>query len=168
MNMLLRRECPCMSQINAMGRSLASDATMRLASKTVGLRNFEGVFHLRLRSQPASEQRELPHITPSGLSIGTILNTKYYRSTWASTLSLSRKSTSPRITHEEFDSLGCTRLDINTPRFYCLSSRDVIVSISQLFPAIVLHKIERYKKKPTRGNPSQRSISSSKSEYVYG
>jgi len=83
-------------------------------------------------------------MTPSGLSIGTILKTKLFLKYLAPSSSLIKYSNVPYIIKEAFDSPGWT-LEVKTiARLTAISSgRDVkfvIITISQSFPAIVLHK----------------------------
>jgi hypothetical protein len=56
-------------------------------------------------------------MTPSGLSIGIILNTKLSLSSLASLQSLIKKSMTPFIIQLLFDSPGCTLALIITPFF---------------------------------------------------
>ena len=104
-----------------------------------------GFIQSLFKSFPASPQRWLPRITPSGLSIGTILKIRFCRRVTATSSALSKNWISPRIIYEEFDSPGWTRADrytyfrhdIGTVR---VSSKLVIVRRSQSMPPKDLHK----------------------------
>lgn len=82
-------------------------------------------------------------MTPSGLSIGTILKTKLFLKYLAPSSSLTRYSSVPYIIKEAFDSPGCTLDDstiaLRTAISSGLDAKFVIITISQSLPAIVLH-----------------------------
>jgi hypothetical protein len=84
-------------------------------------------------------------ITPSGLSIGTILKTKFYLKISASSeFSSVRKSIAPFIIQEPTDSPGWTLAERKTPFLLFNVSKfyfEVIVSISHLFPAKVSQRV---------------------------
>jgi len=84
-------------------------------------------------------------MTPSGFSIGTILNTKQSLKTWASGASLTRKSIIPFIIHEELLSPGCTLAEIKTPRLFDFFPLLVIVMYSHTLPASVVVSIDLVK-----------------------
>jgi hypothetical protein len=84
-------------------------------------------------------------MTPSGLSIGTILKTKLFLRYLAPSLSLIKYSRVPCMMNEAFDSPGWT-LDVNimalrTAISSGLEVKLVMITISQSFPAIVLHSM---------------------------
>lgn len=85
-------------------------------------------------------------MTPSGLSIGITLKTKLSRSLLATGSSLTRKSITPFIMNDAFDSPGWILALITTPSFflsYSIGTLFVIVRYSHLFPAIVLQRVLR-------------------------
>ena len=85
----------------------------------------------------------MPYITPSGLSIGIILNTKYFLSSFASFHSESIKSRKPCITWELLDSPGCTLADIIT---------------AFLWPCINVKRLKSLKFKPIVYSRSYRDV----------
>ena len=111
-------------------------------------------------------------MTPSGLSIGTILKTKWSLRTFASGAFDVKKSTIPFIAQLPFDSPGWTLAEMNTPfllrAFSLLGSLsfEVIVIRSQRLPARVLVSIDLWKKFWLFGFDSIACKSSLKSLYV--
>lgn len=87
----------------------------------------------------------MPIKTPSGFSIGMILNTKLFLRYFAPSSSEIRYSNVPCMIKEAFDSPGWTREHNITALLYAISSgrevKLVIMTISQSFPAMVLHSI---------------------------
>ena len=69
-------EWPCKSQTRKVSLSSCIFLISILVLYTVGCCFLLGSLHHLFRSTPASEHLEFPLITPSGLSIGTILNSK--------------------------------------------------------------------------------------------
>ncbi len=74
----------------------------------------DGVFHCLFKSTPARQQRLLPYITPSGLSIGITNITNDCLSSCACDELLVMKSRMPFIIHDAGGSPGCTLQDRNT------------------------------------------------------
>ena len=83
-------------------------------------------------------------MTPSGLSIGMILNTKVFLKNSAFSSSLIRYSRTPFIMREEFDSPGWI-LHVNITAFRCeiasgVEPKFVTISISTSLPASDLQR----------------------------
>ena len=85
-------------------------------------------------------------MTPSTLSMGTILKTKAPLSRSAAGSSPARKSKAPFIIHEELDSPGCTLAVRNTSFRSCrgvpaLSSAEVTVTSGRAWPRRVRARV---------------------------
>ena len=113
----------------------------------------------------------MPTSTPSGLSIGIILNTKLLRRYFATSSSDTKYYRIPSTINEALLSPGCTLLVITIALLMAISSglelKLVMIAISQSFPAMVLHTMVFHILSFDSGEQS-RCRSSQSSEYVYG
>jgi hypothetical protein len=85
-------------------------------------------------------QRELPLMTPSGLSIGNTRNSNAWRSCSASLAELVRNDTMPRMIHDAFVSPGCTRALGWVADCMCKSTRSPCVCVSVLATVALANK----------------------------
>lgn len=102
-----------------------------LVQQMVGCNFLEGQIHCLLRSAPERLQRQLPTMTPSTLSMGTILKTKFSRSILAVGLLPRRKSIMYSIMKLDIVSPGCT-LAVRIIARFSLLGLQPIVKQSQL------------------------------------
>ena len=83
-------------------------------------------------------------MTPSGLSMGTILKTKVLRRNWACSSSLTKKSMTPFIRKDALDSPGWTRdvniMDLRTAMSTGSLRKLVTINMSTSLPARDLHR----------------------------
>ena len=103
---------------------------------------FECLVHLRLQSEPEISHLELPYITPSMFTIGTILKMYFFSRSSHYCRPLTKPKRTPSVTQELTTSDGCCRAIITTiflRLIYYLRSRfSVKVIKGQSFPEIVL------------------------------
>lgn len=109
--------------------TLTSDESISLSrffiAKMVGWENSVATFQQRFKSWPIKLHRLLPKNTPSGFTIGTILNTKFSRKTNAIGWVPRRNSIRPWHTNDVTDSPGWDRANTTMTRMkFFVSTRD--------------------------------------------
>lgn len=96
-----------------------------LMARIVGCENSVATFQHRFKSCPIKLHRLFPKNTPSGFTIGTILNTKLSRRTIAMGCVPNRNSSMPWHTNDVTDSPGCVLANTTMTRMkFFVSTRD--------------------------------------------
>ena len=102
-------ECPWKSRKSFISWSLWIFLANSFIKHIYGCKDGSGLIYYRLRSFPEADVLLFPIITPSGFTIGTIINRAIFLNSTASLSSEQSHLMKPMITYELFDSLGCIR-----------------------------------------------------------